>query len=134
MKSYEAIRLLMGRRGIKVGQFAEMLGLKQTALSGRLQRSNMGTDILNSMARPLGYKLVLVPERERLHPDWYEIEDSDGAEGTPGICAEETGAEGEDAKNSEKIKKAAEVAAVLGALLSRNPEDADRLHELLLGR
>lgn len=74
-----AIREIMTRKGIGLNALAKMVGKNSQFVSDKLNPAkglNMSTDKLDELIRPMGYKIVLMPEDVEMQDGWMAIDDS----------------------------------------------------------
>ena len=79
----KAIREIMNRKGLGLNALAKMLGKNSQFVSDKLNPAkglNMSTDKLDELIRPMGYKIVLIPENECIRDGWFEVNDSRNVE------------------------------------------------------
>ena len=62
MLAMEAVREIMRIKDVRPAELYNQLGIASNAFCNRMQRKNVSTAVLNEMVKPLGYKLVLVPD------------------------------------------------------------------------
>ena len=74
MKFRDAIREILSHKSITQSGLAKTLGVAQTTLAARLSQENISLKTLRETLKPLGYKVVIMPETETLPDDSCEIE------------------------------------------------------------
>ena len=62
MLAMEAVREIMRIKDVRPADLYNKLGIASNSYSSRMQQKNVSTAVLNEMVKPLGYKLVLVPD------------------------------------------------------------------------
>ena len=79
-----AVKTIMAKTGTSQERLAMISGMKgQSNITGILNRgTSLRVDKLDQMIRAMGYKLVIVPGKERIKNGWYIVEsggdDTDG--------------------------------------------------------
>lgn len=92
MLAKKAIREIMTRKGIGLNTLARMVGKNSQFVSDKLNVAkglNITADKLDELIRPMGYKIVLMPNDVKLRDGWYEVDDSRTVECTPAIEPED---------------------------------------------
>lgn len=70
----EAVREIMRIKDVRQAELYNKLGIASNAFCNRMQRKNVSTTVLNEMVKPLGYKLVLVPDWTTVPEDSFTID------------------------------------------------------------
>ena len=74
MLAMEAVREIMRIKDVRPAELYNKLGIKSNIYSSRMQQKNVSTAMLNEMVKPLGYKVVLVPEWATVPEDSFTID------------------------------------------------------------
>ena len=70
----EAVREIMRIKDVRPAELYNKLGIASNAYSSRMQQKNVSTAVLNEMVKPLGYKLVLVPDWTTVPEDSFTLD------------------------------------------------------------
>lgn len=77
MLAKKVVREVMAIKGVGTGALADRLRKPDRLISDRLsldKGTNISVDKLSEMLRALDYKIVIVPNNERMKQDWFEID------------------------------------------------------------
>lgn len=74
MLGMEAVKEIMRIKDVRPSELYNKIGIKSNVYSSRMQQKKVSTEVLNEMAKPLGYKLVLVPDWASLPEDSFTID------------------------------------------------------------
>lgn len=74
MLAMDAVKRIMGLRGLRTMDLAEKLNIKSNVLTKRYTQQNVSVEKLNEMLRPMNYKVVIMPETSEIPDDAFTIE------------------------------------------------------------
>lgn len=74
MTATEIIRDIVNKQGIKMSTLASRMGIGVNVLNERVRSRNKTIEKLDSMLRPMDYKILIVPVNRRAKEDEYEVE------------------------------------------------------------
>lgn len=74
MKPNEIVRTIMTEQDVGVAKMGDRMGKSMRLVCDRLRQENMTTDKLLELLRVLDYKIVIMPNENRLPKDSYEVE------------------------------------------------------------
>lgn len=74
MLAMEAVKEIMRIKDVRPAELYNKLEITSNAYCNRMQRKNVSTAVLNEMIKPLGYKLVLVPDWATVPEDSFTID------------------------------------------------------------
>lgn len=73
MQAMEAIKAIMGLKGVRPSDICRGLNIKSNVLSQRFQQENISITKLDEMTKLMDYKIVLTPTETDLSDDSFEI-------------------------------------------------------------
>lgn len=74
MQTMEVVKRIMKMKHVKPSDMCKFLNVKSNVLSERFKQQNISLKLLNDMIKPLGYKVIIVPDNKLLEDDEFEVE------------------------------------------------------------
>ena len=74
MLAMEAVKEIMRIKNVRPSELYNKLGIKSNIYCNRMQQKNVSTALLNEMVKPLGYKVMLVPDQAIAPEDSFTID------------------------------------------------------------
>lgn len=74
MQAMETVKRIMMIKQVRPSDMCKFLNVKSNVLSERFKQQNISLRLLNDMIKPLGYKVIVVPDDKLLEDNEFEVE------------------------------------------------------------